>query len=123
MAGWTCGVVEQGEHALRGAASKITNRLVDGRETEGLGDGVAIEADHRELPGHVSMQFTGNLEHPEGHLVRQTEHRSWTTLRRQGEQLACCGCAALDGVGAAEFDSRFDPCLHHDPTKPLEPKS
>ena len=123
MARWAGGIVEQVEHALRGATTEIANGLVHGGETERLGDGVTVEADHRELSGHVDTQFTGNLEHPEGHLVRQTEHRSRTTLRRHSEHLPRCCCAALDGVSATEFDGRFKTSLRHDPPKPLEPKS
>ena len=122
MAGWTGGILQQAEHTLGGAAPEIANGLVHGRETERFSNGVAVEADHRELSGYVDLQFTGDLEHPEGHLVRQTEHGGRTTLRGKGQELAAGRHPALDGVSTAALDGRFEAGLGHDSPKPLEPK-
>ncbi len=123
MARRTRRVIEQGEHALRSATPEVTDGLVHRCETESLGHGVAVEADDGELSGNIYLSLAGDLEHSEGHLVGQTEHRSRTTLRRQGEHLPRCCCAALDGVRATEFDGRFETSLRHNATKSLEPES
>lgn len=123
MAGCAGGIVQQAEHALGGATPEITDRLVHGRKTEGLGDGVAVEADDREISRDVDIQLTGDLEHSERHLVGKTEDRAGAALRRQGEHLPCGRRSAFDGVGTAEFDGGFESGLRNDPPKPLQPKS
>ncbi len=79
-------VAQRGDEALDRPPAALLERLVDGREPHVGRDLEIVEADDREVLGHVEALGPGRLEHAEGLGVRRGEDRRRRLLER--EQLA-----------------------------------